>query len=556
MADIRNRIMPPLGALLLIQAAVGVTIASAVRSRGWDDGAITLAFSRTFSDTGRIALSAASERVEGFSSPSWFLINAAIARFNPGFSGAIFWSQIFTAACVGVTTVFVFLLAERLSLKRTTAVAIGLAFSVFGPALTEVANGMEMALLSASSTALVYFVYYKRNLLAASISSIVFINTRFEAIVYFNFIIFALFCFRDRRTFLCLWFLGCGTFLAQEAVRYVVFSDFFPATIHAKAHFPYSKSGFIGVASHLLSAFELPFVVLPLIVALAAPALFWRTARRALLTTIVSRKRDILSLASPVIAMELFAILTGINLGYPGRMEFASFPFVFLIAGLLLEGLQEAAKLSPRALILVVAMAAEVLFSWGLSARSTLADVIRSVQERPDVEGQGGITPGFYRATGLAVDHLRGILGLKSIAFMTADVGGVGLCCSQIRVVDLGMLTNARLAKSGYAAMPTILAQERPDVIEIHSPWAKRSRLYDLAGFSQGYQAAVLDDTRLYVRNDLVQQLLAGGLARVCSPQGSMCSGQDLSRHRYTNNTDTTDDQIFLRSGKILLVGR
>lgn len=50
---------------------------------GWDDGAITLAFARTFADPGHIALTPGSEVVEGFSSPLWFLLAAAGDRALP-----------------------------------------------------------------------------------------------------------------------------------------------------------------------------------------------------------------------------------------------------------------------------------------------------------------------------------------------------------------------------------------------------------------------------------------------------------------------------------------
>jgi hypothetical protein len=79
-----------------------------------------------------------------------------------------------------------------------------------------------------------------------------------------------------------------------------------------------------------------------------------------------------------------------------------------------------------------------------------------------------GTTPATYRRTRLAADRLRQLLGKDTIIFATPDVGGLSLCCERIRVVDLGLLASRRLAKEGYGAMPVVLAEEKPDLIEVH----------------------------------------------------------------------------------------
>jgi len=80
---------PGLAIVVSVQLAALVTVCLLVGDNGWDDGAITLAFSRTFADNGLIALTPHSETVEGFSSVSWFLLNAVAALGRPSYGAAV-----------------------------------------------------------------------------------------------------------------------------------------------------------------------------------------------------------------------------------------------------------------------------------------------------------------------------------------------------------------------------------------------------------------------------------------------------------------------------------
>ena len=76
-----------------------------IGDNGWDDGAITLAFSRTYAHHGLIALTPHSETVEGFSSVSWFLLNALVALAKPSYHSSILISQVVSALCICASTV-------------------------------------------------------------------------------------------------------------------------------------------------------------------------------------------------------------------------------------------------------------------------------------------------------------------------------------------------------------------------------------------------------------------------------------------------------------------
>ena len=65
------------------QFAALIAVSLLIGDNGWDDGAITLAFAKTFAHHGLVALTPHSETVEGFSSVSWFLLNALAALPRP-----------------------------------------------------------------------------------------------------------------------------------------------------------------------------------------------------------------------------------------------------------------------------------------------------------------------------------------------------------------------------------------------------------------------------------------------------------------------------------------
>ncbi len=88
---------------------------------------------------------------------------------------------------------------------------------------------------------------------------------------------------------------------------------------------------------------------------------------------------------------------------------------------------------------------------------------------------------------------------------------GVALCWDRIRIVDLGLLTNATLARAGYAALGQVLEAERPDVIGTHSGWSEYSHIYELPWFQDHYAPLLAKRTLLWVRRD---RLLALSAAR------------------------------------------
>ncbi|UEM21436.1 hypothetical protein JL100_001260 [Skermanella mucosa] len=546
----------PLALALGVQIVMIALITRLVGVHAWDDGAITLAFSRTFAESGLIALTPVSEQVEGYSSTAWFLINAVIALFRPGFEGAIHASQVAAGICLGIATVFVWLIARDLGLRSRTTLAILLVFSLFGPAVSEVSNGMEMTLLTAAGLALYHALYVRENRLLLAVAIVVFLTVRFEAMIYYAALLTPL-LFRGRyRSFVLLAAAGMAVVALHETARYMVFGDIFPNPVHAKMHVPYSLSGLQGVKLRLIAAVEITATLLPLVLAVSALLLVPWNRLSDRLSALGAVRNDVLALAAPVAAVVLFAVLIGKNWGYVGRMQFLALPFVLLIFGLVYDRLAESARAASARPLLVAVCAVTVLFSWVVSARQPIAQMARTLSSGGgEVAEVYGTTPETYRRTGLAVDRLRQLVGKDTITFATPDVGGLALCCDRIRVVDLGLLASRKLAKHGYGALPAILAEERPDAIEVHQHWGVNSKIYTIPEFRDNYQPVIIDRTRLYLRNEHAAKLIELRRAEWCSAEEANCAASALRTHRYATSVTKLDDLAFLERKRVLMVG-
>jgi hypothetical protein len=232
-------------------------------------------------------------------------------------------------------------------------------------------------------------------------------------------------------------------------------------------------------------------------------------------------------------------------------MQLFALPFVLIGAGLLFDAQTQDLSGLRRRLILTLAAALSIEASAFLSARETLAAL-----NTPRAADDLGVTPANYRITGTVVEDLRRRLELPRIVFMTPDIGGVALCCDRLRIVDLGMFANRRLAHSGYAAAAEVLASERPDVVEAHEVWVKSSGLLSLPAFEAGYTPLMAGRTRLYLRNDHAQALAAKGLAAPCLLADAGCRRKALFDHRglFPPPYGPEDDLAFLRGGGFLLL--
>ncbi|MGW6903902.1 hypothetical protein [Streptomyces sp. NPDC054940] len=479
-----------------------------IGANGWDDGSITLAFARTFSDSGQIALTPASETVEGFSSPFWFLLMAGTFRVLPlDFDGMILASQLWSGVFAAVGAVLVYSLVRPYGRGRVRAWLLSLVLFGYGPFLNETINGMEMTSLSAVALAIVWLVrsghryaWIGLTLLAATAPWI-----RAEAVGYVvaGAAVLAIWSKQYRRA----WALAAGAVLSLAvltAVRLAVFGSLLPNTMVAKQSSPYSAHSTIRqLLQMFVAAVEVLYVLLPTAVIVITALAGMRGGLRSVGTEAFRRMRSRswhpvagFSLGY-IAAVAVFNMGIGRNWGYIGRMEQSAIALGVVAVVLSKARVRQFLKSTPRLIAVLAALL--LLSSCGIERQFIAA--------RLHPESQVAVTPAVYRTAGEAMDEVRVRLGKPELTVLTPDVGGSSLCCSNLRILDLALLANTALAHDGYAAMPSYLKATQPDLVETHGMWSEASKLYGVAHFRENYTPVVVRGMWMYLRNDLRMEL-------------------------------------------------
>ncbi|MFI5553166.1 hypothetical protein [Streptomyces sp. NPDC051738] len=492
---------PALGlfcATLFTHAALALFIGA----NGWDDGSITLAFARAFADSGQIALTPASETVEGFSSPFWFLLTAGTFRVLPlDFDGMILAGQLWSGAFAALGAMLVHAMVRPYG--RVQAWLLGLVLFGYGPFLNETINGMEMTSLSAVALAIVWLLRSGRRhawigltLLAATAPWI-----RAESVGYVvaGAVVLAIASKRYRQA----WALAAGAVLslaALTAVRLAIFGSLLPNTMLAKQSSPYSANSTVKqVLQMFVAAVEVLYVLLPAAVIVITALAGMRGGSRSVGTEAFRRMRS--RSWHPVAAFGLgyiaavaaFNVGIGRNWGYIGRMEQSAIALGVVAVVLSKPRVMQFLK-STRRLVAVIA---------ALLLLTSCAIERQFIAARLHPDNQVAVTPAVYRTAGEAMDDVRVKLGKPELAVLTPDVGGSSLCCSNLKILDLALLANVALARDGYAAMPSYLKATKPDLVETHGMWSEASKLYDVDHFRDNYTPVVVRGMWMYLRNDL-----------------------------------------------------
>lgn len=519
--------------LLCVFLLVNVLGIYLVGPYAWDDGAITLAYARTLAERGVFALTQFSEVVEGTSSLLFVGVMALLHKIlGFGFEGFILASQVVALLFLCLTLILV-----SKSLKEHFP-ALGhrlVLVSLFGtlPMFTaEVLNGMEMTLMAFLMASFLVSFRGRKGWFVLLVPLLLLI--RFEAVFYLlvSLTLFWWFNKDDRKQAFVIAAYALTWFLLISGFRLIYFEDYLPNTIWAKMHAPYSVRGnlYQELAGKLLGMQEF-FGAGGFLVLLAAVSLLARDGAR-----------DRMDLGFfLLISFAVFAVITGRNWGYQGRMFLACFP----IAVLMMEGplsdryfffrdfrvnwgnLRDA--LSRRSVVfatMILCLAAahwanrelfvsnlQTILNGGHKQRLLPKYLDDAAQRHLLTNNKSSawwedVTPHNYRITGLAVEKIRVLLGLATLGFMVPDIGGLGLCCDKIRVIDSALLTNSFLAKMGYRDFNSYIAQVKPDVIETHGLWSKFSRIYQSSYFRAKYLPVVFENNLLWIRIEHLGTLL------------------------------------------------
>jgi hypothetical protein len=462
----------------------------------WDDGAITAAFSRTWAETGKIALTPVSQVVEGYSSVLWFLLVSVPYFFSHNGDAGLFWMKFLSAAFAVLSLVIMYRIGLRQFANRGAALASVLLLGYCYTAQQEIDNGMEMNLAMFLTLLLFHLLSREQTRHRAFYSSTVtclLLLTRFET----PFALGLMFCgflyasYRHRqgtaspRDLLSI-FAATGIFFGiVELWRYHTFGVWMPNTIYAKRFVPYRDWSTLHLALQTrLRAMNEPLYVLriPMVVVLVVVV-------RAIL-----RKKLSLSLLKqihPAIWLLaggcfLFGAMFGQNWGPAGRMVSPMIPFLILVMVALCVNLVEDRK----------------LIAISLAAMATIQGVMWLIHTAHPVRL---VSMETVEPLGYGADAIRTALHQDQILIMMSDVGASSLCCERLAVVDSGLLTDKTLAHVGWAGFADYFQKVRPDLVEAHYFWAQDAGIYN--GLLNNYSIVASNGIRFFLRNDLYQKL-------------------------------------------------
>jgi hypothetical protein len=515
--------------LVLLIAAIATDLFTAIHhpKESWDDAVITASFSRTWAQTGNIAITPTSATVEGYSSVLWFLLLSVPAFLTRRAEPILIWMKVLSAI-FSVASLGLLYTVARAQFRQWWAPAASVLLVAFSAATyRETRNGMEMN-LDAFLLLLLFYILTRERLRAriawATLTSFLLLLTRFEAPFQLALLaIGMILAARDRSMHVddmsrsgpiktlpagatvseVLWIgaLSAAGFLLISIWRHHTFGLWMPNTVYAKQHPPYnSEFSFLGTRWRAciepLRVF--PFTIAAAILAAAVASFSGRT--------LPAQLRGLHPAAwTLAFGSFCFGAIFGLNWGYPGRMVLPMLPFLVLVAVGICLGAIKSRRLSSA--ILGCSLVLQGLF-W-----------VRTVRLRPL-----GITTRAVEPEGVGADRIRLALHKEHLVALIPDIGGSSLCCESLTIVDAAFLADPTLSHTGWEGFPEYFRKVNPELVEAQFGWAAHSGLYTL-GLLDNYSIVASDGVRFFVRNDLYNQLIAqhaGPVLPVASVPGCM----------------------------------
>lgn len=498
-----------------------LAIVLAVGAESWDDGYITLSFARTFAETGHFGLTPVSEQVEGATSPLWLLLMAAI--HVAGVTG-FYWfhlaSQVAAAICAAVAAALFFRLIQPAGLRIAWWVTL-LVF-LLGPVRSETGNGMEMSLLCVVVLGIMLLLrsddarrWIWLSALAALIPWI-----RLEATGYIVAGVLGVWLFSprgSRRPLVAVMVSAIASSVALAVVRHQIFGTYFLTnTMLAKQLPPYSPP-FPSAAWWEQQVHGL--IIEPVVTALPAIVIFLiliRLAGQKLRHKMARLKdlafaRDVPMLVSfglsYAFAFFVFTAVFGANtFTLPGRMGMSAL-LVLVVAAVNSVSIPESAHGPLRRPMRLAVAGLFLVPCIGLIAYDSLGMAMRVAQLASHSQQVKVLSFSAFRKNGEAMERVRVALGEPKLTVMMTDVGQPALCCRNLEILDLGLLANRELTKTGWSGFPQYLRSRQPDLIQLHSSFTQESGLDEDDYFRDNYVPVFVDPSLFYLRKDLYERL-------------------------------------------------
>ena len=470
----------------------------------WDDSAITIAFSKTLALTGDIRPSVYSDRVEGYSSFLWMMLNCLFFKAGAGENTALLLSKTL-ALFFNVLTAFLLYRLLKQRVKNIFIIFLGLFSFLFSSAsLFESINGMETPLyaflLLQSFAAFEKMRENSRMSYVFIAASSLFILVRHEAAWYLApFLIIDL--YNDggkvfKKSYPYIWLT---VFLSYNVWHYNYFSEFLTNPMIAKKNAPYTpdfENSFEYIKFH---AFPLILIITDNLQIIWAAFAFDRFS-------VFGKKEDIKfenrlrwdkTLLFVVFGL-VFNVIIGTNWGPKGRMFMPALPFLILYFAGVFDRKEK--PLNAANLLPVFLFAAFFCYM-------NTGFFVKLAGEQMQVRG--------FKTVWNSVENLMHSAGLEKLTYAGPDMGGFLLFSKNLRVTDTALLCSRHLARNGYKAFGEyIFEKEKPGVIKTHVVWTFLSRVYDDERFYRDYRPVICTGTKLFLSKNIFDGLQKKGLLK------------------------------------------
>ncbi len=441
-----------------------------------DDAGVSMSYARNLADGYGLVSQPGVTPVEGYSDPSWVLLLALLAK-----CGIVLPTAVKTVSYLFVLLIFFLLwvICKRLHYSYLAAFFPMVWLALQPSFVIWTVSGLENAIYGALILALVLLTIKdetKWNALLAGMLAGLLALTRPEGLVFL-----AAYLLFHRK----YWYLFGGTFAmvfgSYFIFRLVYFGVPFANTYYMKMEGIYNLKDFL---------LQMYFKFRLLGNGLAGKVGFWIVAA-AILVLIAAA---IIKKFKPSTSQWLIFFFSTLGLGtylvlpndWMGELRFATAFIVFfpLLIALALHQVLGVNRFQERSKIAAIIYLI-VFFNLILLTVTDFIPRIKKFSQEPTISFED------VTASALGFKHYADILRVTDFSILQADVGGA-LWVNQYRVIDLGGLVDPVIArtlgKDETAFRDYILAEQQPEMIDLHGKWAQRANLQADARFQDAYR--------------------------------------------------------------------
>jgi hypothetical protein len=219
----------------------------------------------------------------------------------------------------------------------------------------------------------------------------------------------------------------------------------------------------------------------------------------------------------------VFNVVIGQSSGPKNRMFYLALPFSIMLLWRGLLAIMPSLRPVRRRIVGLAVV---------LSLLATHRVGVRDMLRRPYP-----ITVENVRSLAPALDQVRRACGHDTLTFAGCDMGRLALYGQDLRVIDLGLICDPVLARTGYSGLDEyIFKQVRPDLIETHGVWTQLIESHAPGRLPQDYDVLFVNGIRFFIRKDLLPQIPAAGLRTGFFGDAGHASAYDTSHFLYRHH--------------------